>query len=109
MAYTTHGHQIPGTTTILSDGLPRPVARCGGVKICTQCKKESQFAQEKLIYRTGKDDLAKLIACETSGLADAIPEQEDLELAEAFLKIINGEARHSMPRKNFFKWLEALS
>lgn len=109
MAYTTHGHHIPGTRTILSDGLPHPVARCGGVKICEQCKKESLVAQENVVYLTGKEDLAKLIACETSGLINAFPEQDDLELAEAFLEIINGEARHSMPWSHFLKWLKALA
>lgn len=36
MTFTSHGHQIPGTTTE-----PRPasmlVARCGGPSFCKQC------------------------------------------------------------------------
>ncbi len=35
MAYTSHGHQIPGTSiTPRTDQL---VARCGGPKFCKQC------------------------------------------------------------------------
>jgi hypothetical protein len=39
-------------------------------------------------------DLEKIIAQETSGVAGAIPEQDDNDLARAFVQIINSEARH---------------
>lgn len=38
MAYTKHGWHIPGT----SDFFPPPNrARCGGIKICPECKSEA--------------------------------------------------------------------
>lgn len=42
MAYTAHGHQIPGT--IAEEVRPASVARCGGVNHCKQCKKEAEMA-----------------------------------------------------------------
>src|SRR5688572_13914641 len=38
MAYTKHGHHIPGTTT---DGAPATGTGCGGVTICPECALES--------------------------------------------------------------------
>jgi hypothetical protein len=40
MAFTSHGHQIPGTTEG-KKGLIDPIP-CGGVTICTRCKSEVQ-------------------------------------------------------------------
>lgn len=41
MAYTTHGHHIEGTPR--SDRNIRPVARCGGPRICTLCSREASI------------------------------------------------------------------
>lgn len=35
MAFTRHGHHIPGTVL---DERPTRVARCGGVLLCTLCR-----------------------------------------------------------------------
>lgn len=39
MAFTAHGHQVPGTTV---DGKPIEVMRCGGVMRCTKCRNEAR-------------------------------------------------------------------
>lgn len=38
--YTSHGHQIPGTPI---EGDKPVVYRCGGIKVCRQCKVEASF------------------------------------------------------------------
>ena len=40
MAYTSHGHQVPGTP--IEGGRP-PIARCGGVVWCDICAKEAAY------------------------------------------------------------------
>lgn len=40
-------------------------------------------------YESARDDLASIIAQETSGFIGALPEQEDILLAEEFIKQIN--------------------
>lgn len=40
MAFTGHGHHIPGT--IQGDTRPTNVARCGGVNVCPRCKDDVQ-------------------------------------------------------------------
>lgn len=45
------------------------------------------------IYETGREDLARLIACETSGVCDALPEQDDYDLADKLLVMINDPHR----------------
>lgn len=42
-------------------------------------------------------DLSKIIASETCGFTEAIPEQNDQDLAQIFVKIINHEYRHIIP------------
>lgn len=37
MAWTSHGHHVPGTTT---NGQPTSRARCGGPTVCVICKTE---------------------------------------------------------------------
>jgi hypothetical protein len=37
--YTTHGHQIPGTT--VEEERPLRVARCGGPGLCKKCSEET--------------------------------------------------------------------
>lgn len=44
-----------------------------------------------LEYNTARQDLAKIIAQETSGFVGAIPEQEDYELADEFITKINSD------------------
>jgi hypothetical protein len=39
MAYTSHGHHIPGTTV---EGTSPSVARCGGPKLCATCARDAQ-------------------------------------------------------------------
>jgi hypothetical protein len=47
MAYTTHGHQIPGTP--VEENVPPSVYRCGGPGLCDICSKQvSKFLQEKI-------------------------------------------------------------
>lgn len=43
-------------------------------------------------YLTAREDLAKIIAQETSGVKGAIPESDDYKMAERFINIINGKA-----------------
>lgn len=40
-------------------------------------------------YKTAREDLASIIACETAGFIGAIPEQDDYDLADKFIKEIN--------------------
>lgn len=40
-------------------------------------------------YTSAVEDLAKIIACETSGTTEAIPEEQDYILARKFVEIIN--------------------
>lgn len=39
MAWTSHGHHIPGTYVV--DRPPQDVARCGGVRLCKVCSTEA--------------------------------------------------------------------
>lgn len=48
MAYTGHGHHIPGSVD--SGTPPKQVARCGGPKLCTQCAKDAS----KALHPAGK-------------------------------------------------------
>lgn len=59
-------------------------------------------------YKTARNDMAEVIAQETSGLVGAIPEQDDYDLADAFIRIINGNKRHSMPRSVFISLVNDL-
>lgn len=40
-------------------------------------------------YTTARDDLAAIIAQETSGIKDALPEDDDYDLADEFIERIN--------------------
>jgi Family of unknown function (DUF6275) len=40
MAFTGHGHHIPGTVLPPRNDRPKNVARCGGVRFCPRCKDE---------------------------------------------------------------------
>lgn len=44
MAFTAHGHHIPGTIRGVLG--PSNVARCGGVEICPKCKQEVEEYKE---------------------------------------------------------------
>lgn len=44
-------------------------------------------------YTTAREDLARIIAQETSGLIDVLPEQDDFELADRFIEMINDPHR----------------
>jgi hypothetical protein len=47
MVYTRHGHHIPNTTK--DEERPTYVARCGGPKICAQCKYDVETYQRVFI------------------------------------------------------------
>ena len=51
MAYTKHGHHIPGTQ---QDALPPIRARCGGLTLCNQCQSDvhAHFAPNIEIHKT---------------------------------------------------------
>lgn len=61
----------------------------------------TQSAGRAGIYDFAQEDLARIIAQETSGLEGAIPEQDDLNLADLFIKIINGQARYEFNAEQF--------
>jgi hypothetical protein len=42
MAYTGHGHHIPGTVASSIANAPKNPARCGGVEHCPRCIKEAE-------------------------------------------------------------------
>lgn len=44
--HTTHGHQIPGTPE--DEDKPKPVTRCGGVRICSKCYGETKFVNSRI-------------------------------------------------------------
>lgn len=55
MAYTSHGHHIPGT--VMNGERPLQVARCGGPPLCTDCAKETAnyiSAHQKEMWETLK-------------------------------------------------------
>lgn len=60
------------------------------------------------MYNTAIEDLEKIIASETSGLAEAIPEQDDRDLACLFVKIINHDARFAVSRAELTGRVEKL-
>ena len=41
MAFTTHGHHIPGTSYYEVEE-PKNIHRCGGVRVCEKCKREAK-------------------------------------------------------------------
>ena len=43
MTYTRHGHHIPGTTTDDERGQVEKT-KCGGIALCTDCQKDTNFA-----------------------------------------------------------------
>lgn len=64
MTLTRHGHHIP--MTIDSDEPPHtPLARCGGPRLCTQCKNESALLLAKLDREDA--DLQATIASHPAG------------------------------------------
>ena len=61
--YTSHGHQIP--VTLVEGTRPKSVARCGGPRLCRQCKSEAQpYTQinlgETVMLELGPRTLAKI-------------------------------------------------
>lgn len=45
MTYTKHGHHIPGTT--LDGERPMAVKRCGGMRLCPECKMDAEIHAER--------------------------------------------------------------
>lgn len=39
-------------------------------------------------YSSTREDLAKIVACHISGLKDALPEQDDFDLADKLIEFI---------------------
>ena len=60
------------------------------------------------MYSTAIEDLEKIIASETCGLSEAIPESDDHDLACLFVKIINHDARFAVSRAEFSDRIEKL-
>lgn len=48
MAYTSHGHHMPGTTMGRFQTLPNAM-RCGGVTICDRCKREYESSMAYMV------------------------------------------------------------
>lgn len=42
MAYTGHGHQIPGSPAGTIENRPKNPVRCGGISICPRCQQEAK-------------------------------------------------------------------
>ena len=63
MAWTSHGHQIIGTTALdpVSNDRPR-IARCGGAGLCAQCSQEAAQAQKA----AGQDEFGNAPIPDTS-------------------------------------------
>ena len=86
--YTSHGHQIPGTP--VEGERPKLVARCGGPRLCRQCKSEVQpytpiNLGETVMLELGPQTLARIERAIALGL-----EQRPLSQAQqARAQIIN--------------------
>lgn len=65
MAYTSHGHHIPGT--VLQPRTRQLVARCGGPSLCKQCMTEA-----------GRYDAMTTTGPERSPFDHALPTELDL-------------------------------
>mgnify|MGYP001101970924 CR=1 FL=1 len=60
MAYTGHGHQIPGSPAGTIQDRPKSPARCGGVNICPRCIHEVEEWESVMIgERTDFQEKAK--------------------------------------------------
>ncbi|QEQ94385.1 hypothetical protein HWC66_gp82 [Gordonia phage Chikenjars] len=55
MAYTKHGHHIPGSISLGAEDRPSQVARCGGVRLCKSCQSDTT---EYLIEQDAKKEEA---------------------------------------------------
>lgn len=49
MAYTGHGHQIPGSPAGTIQEVPKNPARCGGVNVCPRCLQEAEEWKSRMI------------------------------------------------------------
>lgn len=47
MAYTRHGHHIPGTPKTEGYQRTAPIMKCGGPRGCVSCADDTQKAREK--------------------------------------------------------------
>lgn len=56
MAFTSHGHHIPGTTM---DNKPKDRHRCGGPQLCSQCRREVMIhiSKERFDKETVEHDI----------------------------------------------------
>lgn len=60
MAFTSHGHHIPGT--LLGDFKPHTTSRCGGIALCSRCRVE---AEEHIAFMIGEPTNYPEIAIQT--------------------------------------------
>lgn len=59
--------------------------------------KPPQYRESATMFALDPEDLAQLIASETSGIVDAKPEPDDIELAERFIELINERYNYLQP------------
>lgn len=57
-------------------------------------------------YTTANEDLARIVAQMTSGAKDAIPEQDDFDLAKKVVEFIEKELRDETPDEQIRRWFE---
>lgn len=61
MAFTGHGHQIPGSPSASIKDTPKNPARCGGVNNCPRCKAEAEEFGYMVGVSTDFQEKAKLL------------------------------------------------
>lgn len=95
--YTSHGHQIPGTP--VEGERPKLVARCGGPRLCRQCKSAAQQYTpinlgETVMLELGPQTLAKIERAIALGL-----EQRPLSQAQQARTQITNLNTHAAVKK----------
>lgn len=82
------------------NGLDPEKFRCKptGKVFCTPCGKSffgetwgQSVAEQQEPYSISREQLAQMVAAHTCGLADAIPEQQDFDIADKMLKLLEDE------------------
>ncbi|QXO14685.1 hypothetical protein SEA_RUNHAAR_81 [Gordonia phage Runhaar] len=75
MAWTSHGHHIPGSMTGLPETRPKSVARCGGVRLCRTCQndmaaffdEQAEAIDAKTMFKHEKGDIVSEINTNAEG------------------------------------------
>lgn len=74
MAFTKHGHHIPGTVMPAVQDRPKSVARCGGVNWCKQCIAEvEKFKEENPPKELTEENVAHAGAVQAEHFAESTP------------------------------------